>query len=546
MSAAAGTVAKSLPQAALMEHFQRLRTDPWYFLSRCVFTLDEADKANPIKKFPSEGGMAAYLKLYTRCWERYPFIGVPKSRRMFMSWVNIGLFTWDTMFHIGRHAGVVSKKEEDADQLIERMKFILEHIPEAELPKDLRPQWERVYCELRFPELNSKVHAYPQGADQLRQYTFSRLLFDEMAFWPDAEAAFASAMPTLEGGGGCTAISSPAEGFFQRLVFDQIDRATGYEQVAEHATAALPSGWDGSTKWPMEGVEIRRNPKNKFLIFQLHYSADPKKRDPAYRDTIKSTMPSRQYNQEYELIWESYAGTPVYPDFKKELHGSKQTIRPIIGLPLLRGWDFGLTPACLIGQLVGDQLRILREIIEINMGAERFAKLVLDQCATWYPKWADQQLNWRDFIDPAGFAKSQNNETSCRDELVKAGLAPAPGPVAFMKRRKAVEGYLIKVTREGPRFLIDLGGAPATVRGFQGGYQYPENAFEIEPTNPKPLKNEYSHPHDGLQYLAHGAQNYREPRRNGIPVPSYSGSNSRLMIGAKPAREETGDDQDSR
>lgn len=542
MSAAAGTAAKPRSQEELMEHFQRLRTDPWYFLSHCVYTLDEADNKNPIKKFPSEGGMSQYLKLYVRCWQNYSFIAVPKSRRMFMSWVNLALYLWDAMFHIGRHMGVVSKKEEDADQLLERMKFILEHIPESELPKDLIPKWERVYCELRFPEISSKIHAYPQGADQLRMFTFSRLLFDELAFWPDAEAAYSSAMPTLEGGGALTAISSPAEGFFQRLVFDEIDQATGYERAAEHVKP-LASGWDGSTKWPMEGVEIRRNPKNKFLIFQLHYSADPKKRDPVYRDTIKSTMPSRQYNQEYELIWESYAGTPVYPDFKKETHGSRTELRPIIGLPLLRGWDFGLTPACIIGQLVEDQLRILREVVEVNMGAERFAQLVIAQCQIWFPKWADQQMNWRDFIDPAGFAKSQNNETSCRDELVKAGLAPAPGPVAFVKRRKAVENYLIRVTRDGPRFLIDIGHCPITVRGFLGGYQYPEKAFIIEPTNPMPLKNSYSHPHDGLQYLAHGAQNYREPRKKGVPIPSYSGSQSRLMIGAKPKREESGDDE---
>jgi hypothetical protein len=106
-------------------------------------------------------------------------------------------------------------------------------------------------------------------------------------------------------------------------------------------------------RFPMDGVEVYKNPKNKFLVFQLHYSANPNKKDPSYRDTIKSSMPIRQYMQEYELQWESYAGTPVYPDYQRSIHGSKEPIAPVLGLPLLRGWDFGLTPACVIAQYVG-------------------------------------------------------------------------------------------------------------------------------------------------------------------------------------------------
>lgn len=212
------------------EMFQRvmaIRQDPWEFCRQAVYTLDQTDQSNPIKRHPAETEMGPYLKLYTRIWQRERFLLVPKSRRMFMSWQNLALYTHDALWHIGRHHAFVSKKEDDADDLIKRAKFILDNIPESVIPRELIPRYEYVFCELRFPELESKIQGFPHGADQLRAYTFSGILADEMAFWPDAQKMYSSAMPTLEGGGRFTGISSPGPGFFKHLVFDTLDEATG-------------------------------------------------------------------------------------------------------------------------------------------------------------------------------------------------------------------------------------------------------------------------------------------------------------------------------
>lgn len=200
----------------------KCKTDPWFFMVNCVSTLDQTDKAQPIKPFPKE---RMDLKLYSRVWVQYPFIAVPKSRRMFMSWMNLILFTWDTMWNIGRAQAFVSKKEEDADHLIEKAKFILDNL--RNLDRDLIPKYDKTYCKLDFPELNSTIQGFPQGADQLRQFTFSGILADEMAFWENAQAMYAASFPTLEGGGRFTAISSPGPGFFKRLVFDQMETTGG-------------------------------------------------------------------------------------------------------------------------------------------------------------------------------------------------------------------------------------------------------------------------------------------------------------------------------
>ena len=390
--------------------------------------------------------------------------------------------------------------------------FIYDHVPKDFIPPEYLPKAEPVYGSIRFPENNSEIRGFAQGSDQTRQFTFSGILADEMAFWEDAQKMYSSAMPTLEGGGRFTAISSAAPGFFKRLVFDNIDDA-----MSDASTEVL-----GATKkFPMHGVEVWHNPKNKFCVFQLHYSANPKKRDADYRTVIKSTMPIQQYLQEYEIQWDSYEGQPVYRDFQKALHGSKEPLLPELGLPLLRAWDWGLTPAAVIAQLVEGQLRVLREFTAVNMGADRFTDEVLRQCAVLYPRWSDRKKQWLDFIDPSGNFRKDTDESTCAGILAKKGCCPIPGPVVWEVRRQGVENLLIKHTKEGPAFLIDLAHCPVLVRGFEGGYRYPEKSLEIEPAKIRPIKDEHSHPHDALQMICAKIVNMKPSARMGIAAPVY-------------------------
>ena len=200
----------------ILEKYKKVINDPWEFL-HIVNTKDEVDKKNPIKKFPVH---LEYIKLFVRVWQRERLLLIPKSRRMKMSWTNISLFTWDAMFHRGGHFAFISKKEEDSDALCKRSEFICKNL---ELPKELIPKFECTYNKIRFPEMDSLIQGFPSGADQLRQYTFTGQLADEMAFWDNAEDMYSASYPTLEGGGRFVGLSSPAPGFFKRLVEDKLE-----------------------------------------------------------------------------------------------------------------------------------------------------------------------------------------------------------------------------------------------------------------------------------------------------------------------------------
>lgn len=283
-------------------------------------------------------------------------------------------------------------------------------------------------------------------------------------------------------------------------------------------------------KFPMEGVEVWKNPKNKFLIFQLHFSANETKRDPAYMDTMKAAMPIRQFMQEYMLQWESYAGTPVYPDFQRKIHGVENSIDPVLGLPLVRGWDFGLTPACVVAQYVENQLRVICEFTALNEGADTFVTRTLQKLNVKYPLFRGSD-NWIDSIDPSGFARKDTDMSTCAQIMIKKGLTPIPGAVTWEDRRTGVESFLIRYTKQGPGFIISLSECPTLVRGFEGGYRYDEKVIDLEPAKIRPLKDEHSHAHDALQYICGIVRQRMRLKRVNVPTPSYSRaeSNSRTI-----------------
>lgn len=273
---------------------------------------------------------------------------------------------------------------------------------------------------------------------------------------------------------------------------------------------------------PQTGVKLWKNPKNKFLVFELHYTADETKRSDEFKADKRASLSYRKYMMEYELSWESWAGLPVYGDtYSDHHHLTQETMWPVAGLPLFRGWDFGLTPACVVCQMVEDEFRVIKEFTAMNMGAQRFSEIVLKECIKLYPTRADWKRHWVDVIDPSGQYRKDTDEGTCAKILDDQGLSVVPGAEPFEERRNSVEHYLRRFTKAGSCFKISAVDCPVLVRGFKGGYQYPERSAEIEPGKLRPIKNEYSHPHDGLQMVTSYLVKNRPGYSGLIKSPSY-------------------------
>jgi hypothetical protein len=272
-----------------------------------------------------------------------------------------------------------------------------------------------------------------------------------------------------------------------------------------------------------EGVKIWKNKKNRFTVFELHYSADPAKRNGEYRDKMKAAMPIKKFQQEMEIQWDTHAGNPVYPDWNTKVHATKNPLDPEVGLPMIIGVDFGLTPAAVICQLQGNTLVVLRELTEFNMGAKRFTEKLTKFLLSEFPNRPRFDKDYVMFVDPSGFFRKDTDENTCAQILRDAGFKPLPGPVAWEERRTSVEKFLTTMNKGKPSLVVQLEQCKMLVKGFEGGYMYSDGAFEIEPNKIRPVKNEFSHCHDAFQYVCSGITKIKvKSGRTKIPDMGYS------------------------
>jgi hypothetical protein len=217
---------------------KRYEAHPWPFLCEAVYTFDpfaQKTAGGSVRKYPGgeihdpspgcdcqEGGCQNYLHHIANVWYANPRNIWPKSRRLMLSWTMVALHVWLARYRPGQMIALVSRKQgqnedEGAAELIKRARFIEDHLPAEVQPRDTKRTWCRTY----YPHNNSTLVGIAQGADQLRQLTITAWLGDEFAFWEQAGQTYAASIPSLEGGGRCTLVTTANPGFAKGLVHDE-------------------------------------------------------------------------------------------------------------------------------------------------------------------------------------------------------------------------------------------------------------------------------------------------------------------------------------
>lgn len=201
-------------------------------------------------------------------------------------------------------------------------------------------------------------------------------------------------------------------------------------------------------------------------------------------------------------------GKPVYPEYNDKIHTAEDEIAVNKLSPIYLGWDFGLTPACIVGQISPKgQLLILDEFIAEDMGIRQFASEVVRPYLM--NKYAGIKFISRG--DPSGMNRSQTDERTCYQELLEVGILSEPADTNdFIPRRESVAYFLNKMAGGEPGFVLSP-NCKQLRRGFLGGYRFERLKVAGERYRDRPVKDKYSHPHDALQYLCLAA---REGGRN--------------------------------
>lgn len=193
--------------------------DPWAFVRDCVWTRDEASLRT--RKYPDRD----YARFLVGEWQQYPLLAVPKSRRMVVTWLFVGVAYWLARFHPYAKIACMARKlgkteSEGSAELVKRAKFIHEQL-DARVPLFPKCDVEYSIGSLRF-ENGSEILGLGEGPEQARQHTFTYVLADEVAFWEQSYETWIALKPTIEGGGRITAVSSANPGFFRDLVHDTL------------------------------------------------------------------------------------------------------------------------------------------------------------------------------------------------------------------------------------------------------------------------------------------------------------------------------------
>ena len=242
------------------------------------------------------------------------------------------------------------------------------------------------------------------------------------------------------------------------------------------------------------------NPLQNHVYWKQGSHENPYLHDEYY-DTLKDIYRDRPEIMRRYVMGEwgaIFSGKPVYgQEFNYDFHVSKTHIEPIQGLEIHRGWDFGLTPACLFTQVTPEGTwNILRELYSDDMGIDEFGDAVSD-----YSNQHFRHFTFQDVGDPAGRSRSQTDEKSCMDILAGKGIYCREAPTnEFIPRRESVARKLTRSYKGRPHLLIDP-RCRRLVDGFSGGYRYAERG-NTGTFGERPDKNQYSHVHDALQYCA--------------------------------------------
>lgn len=214
----------------------------------------------------------------------------------------------------------------------------------------------------------------------------------------------------------------------------------------------------------------------------------------------------------------------VYHEWDEARHLAKEPIIPNPNLPLFVGFDYGLTPACVLAQVTPrGKLLVLREIVSTSIAPDGIGvRQFIRTAVRWHLANEFSRYQLEVWGDPAGAHRAQTDEVTCEQILQEEGLdVRSPDTNSFIERREAVADYLNLA--EG--FLLDP-SCKVLKRGFNKGYKYKRmrvggKDFPVDRVDK--IGNLTTHPHDALQYICLGIKHHTHIKKMNASIPNTSG-----------------------
>jgi len=287
--------------------------------------------------------------------------------------------------------------------------------------------------------------------------------------------------------------------------FFEPENAKYYNVVTGDMNPADPENWTYKT------FEDERPPLHKLYKLPSGRSAQGENRSPTNtREDYERLAQLNSHRKDWVrrmvdgLKGYSRDGEPVYTDYDDTVHCDDDAdLEPIPGLPLRLGFDQGVRgPAMIVAQWTPrGQLRILDELCPGRIGPTGFGrecKILLD---TRYRGYRVERATG----DPRGFdgGDAEFDDFSMFQTVMQVmDIVIWPAETNELHPRQDGVRQLLRFMI-GPRqpALVVSRRAKMVRKGFASHYRYKKRRGAEAGTDPKPEKNEYSNPHDALQYL---------------------------------------------
>ena len=265
-----------------------------------------------------------------------------------------------------------------------------------------------------------------------------------------------------------------------------------------------PSNWEFFSQ-PAAMIEVKDS-EGKVL----RYDDNPQRENKAGIDDeyYRRMLPGKGKDWINVYILNRYGslldGKPVYRSFSQEIHIDK-TVEYNPNIDVWGGFDFGLTPSCILAQHFRGQWRVIDELVSRDMGMESFIPHLQRFLVQYGFQVNGENKRFRLYGDPAGDNRAETDEKTVYRILNGAGLKVIPASSNDISLRiSAVNGPLTRLVDRKPGLVVHP-RCKNIVKGFESGYHYKRLRLSGGTKfDNKPNKNQYSHPHDALQYLMLG------------------------------------------
>lgn len=223
---------------------KRSKVDCEYFIEQNVF-IEDRDAKSLAVPFLLWEGQKHTLKAFQD--ERLNI--VLKARQLGLTWLTLAYAIWCMIYNPGYMVVALSKKDDDAKELVRRVAFICRHLPD--MPKVYATTGQ---VTIKHPNGEDSVFkSFTAAPDSGRSFTANLVIIDEWAFQQWAREIWDAAYPTINRptGGKLIGLSTIARG----SLFEDIWTASTNGDNTFHRTFL---GWNTDPRRTKEWYEQTR------------------------------------------------------------------------------------------------------------------------------------------------------------------------------------------------------------------------------------------------------------------------------------------------